>query len=190
MGREMGSKSHYQTMKDSDFIVHVERIPPEGLERSLLVEDASAEGFELAVRQGGPMKVGLTLLKHGARVLVRGTVDLPVELECSRCLKNFAFSVKEGFESCFGPGDESPSDPDHDLLSGESDVRPLPRGGIDLRPIIAEQVHLALPVKALCSEDCRGLCSACGGDLNVKSCSCRREEGDPRWEALKALNLE
>lgn len=177
-------------MKDSDFIVHLERIPPEGLERSLVVEDASAEGFELAVPQDGPMKISLSLVQHGARVLIRGTVDLPVRLECSRCLKNFGLAVKSDFETCLGTGEESPSDPDHELLPGDPDVQPLPRSGIDLRPIVAEQVHLALPVRAVCSEDCRGLCSTCGGDLNVNSCACRREEGDPRWDALKTLNLE
>lgn len=190
MSGENGPKSRFQTMKDSDFIVHLERIPPEGLERSLVVEDASAEGFGLAVPQGGPMTVKLSLLKHGTSVLIRGTVDLPVRLDCSRCLKNFGLAVKSDFETCLGTGEEPPSEPDHELLPGEPDVQPLTRGGIDLRPIVAEQVHLALPVKALCSGDCRGLCPTCGKDLNVNICACLREEGDPRWDALKTLKLE
>jgi len=50
-----------------------------------------------------------------------------------------------------------------------------------------EQFYLALPMKPLCREDCKGLCPRCGEDLNVKGCGCVIETADPRWEALKTL---
>ena len=51
---------------------------------------------------------------------------------------------------------------------------------------VPEQVLLELPMKALCRDDCRGLCPTCGADLNAGPCGCR-EEGDERLAKLKSL---
>jgi uncharacterized protein len=58
---------------------------------------------------------------------------------------------------------------------------------IDLSQMIWEQVYLALPMKPLCKEDCRGLCPQCGTNLNLSMCSCDRETVDPRLATLKTL---
>jgi len=60
---------------------------------------------------------------------------------------------------------------------------------IDLAPAIREQVILAAPPSPLCSEDCKGLCPICGQDKNLRDCGCVEARIDPRWEALKAVQL-
>jgi uncharacterized protein len=46
-----------------------------------------------------------------------------------------------------------------------------------------------MPMKPLCKEDCAGLCTVCGKDLNQGKCVCTQEETDPRWaELLKLKN--
>jgi uncharacterized protein len=50
-----------------------------------------------------------------------------------------------------------------------------------------EQFYLSLPMKPLCSEDCKGLCPVCGTNLNRDTCNCRRDWDDPRFAALKNL---
>ena len=57
---------------------------------------------------------------------------------------------------------------------------------LDIDELVNEEVSLSLPNKILCKEDCKGLCSQCGADLNVKKCDCKREI-DPRMEALLQL---
>jgi uncharacterized protein len=59
---------------------------------------------------------------------------------------------------------------------------------IDLTEILREQIVLALPMYPRCKEDCRGLCSVCGANLNLGECGCDRSEIDPRWAALKTLS--
>jgi uncharacterized protein len=54
-------------------------------------------------------------------------------------------------------------------------------------PIAEERVQMAIPMKPLCREDCKGLCPRCGQDRNVLTCNCSLEETDPRWDALRAL---
>ena len=58
---------------------------------------------------------------------------------------------------------------------------------IDLNELLREQFYLALPMKPLCLEDCRGLCSQCGTNLNAGACGCAVEWLDPRLTPLKAI---
>jgi uncharacterized protein len=52
--------------------------------------------------------------------------------------------------------------------------------------VLREQVLLAVPLKVICRQDCKGLCPQCGKNLNTESCSCA-EPTDERWSALKEL---
>ena len=60
---------------------------------------------------------------------------------------------------------------------------------IDLDPIVREQLLLALPMSAVCTEDCKGLCTVCGQNLNEKQCGCDTRQVDPRLAALKNIKL-
>ena len=53
-----------------------------------------------------------------------------------------------------------------------------------------EQFYLALPMKPLCREDCRGLCPVCGINRNRETCSCQATWVDPRLEALKSFKTK
>jgi uncharacterized protein len=60
-------------------------------------------------------------------------------------------------------------------------------GMLDLVDLLREQFVLALPMKPLCSEECRGLCPQCGTNLNTTQCACTPAWEDPRLAALKSL---
>ena len=55
----------------------------------------------------------------------------------------------------------------------------------DVDTMVVEQITLALPMRFVCTDDCKGLCDICGADLNVGPCSCKREEGESRFSVLK-----
>ncbi len=57
---------------------------------------------------------------------------------------------------------------------------------LEVRPILIEQLHLDIPMKPLCRDDCAGLCASCGKNLNTEACDCKTEI-DPRWKALQKL---
>jgi uncharacterized protein len=61
---------------------------------------------------------------------------------------------------------------------------------LNLAPAVREQILLSLPSAPLCSEDCKGLCPKCGKDLNDGDCGEGRTVMDPRWAALKGIQLE
>ena len=52
---------------------------------------------------------------------------------------------------------------------------------IDLGDLVREQLYLALPMKPLCAEACKGLCPQCGTNLNRGTCDCRSEWQDPAF---------
>ena len=52
--------------------------------------------------------------------------------------------------------------------------------------LVTEDIWLAIPARFLCKEDCKGLCSQCGTDLNDSQCGCKKEI-DPRLAALQQL---
>jgi uncharacterized protein len=60
---------------------------------------------------------------------------------------------------------------------------------IDVDDLVREQVILSLPSRALCREECKGLCSVCGIDKNLKDCECESHPRDPRWAALDDLRF-
>jgi uncharacterized protein len=58
---------------------------------------------------------------------------------------------------------------------------------LETDPILIEQLQLNVPMKPLCRDDCKGLCSGCGADLNDGVCTCAESRVDARWASLAAL---
>ena len=61
---------------------------------------------------------------------------------------------------------------------------------LDLRPFLEEALLVFMPFAPLCDKDCKGLCQSCGENLNERTCDCKHEKIDPRFEALKDLFKE
>lgn len=166
--------------------LNVEDLPP-GIRRLEITEEAGA--FEFPVEEDleveGPVRVALQLARDGSTVMVSGRVEVPVGLVCSRCLSPFPGEIRAEIREIYhlldGP---PPFRPDEDGEIHFVDRR-SPR--VDLAPVIREQVLLEIPIKALCREDCLGLCPACGANLNDGPCGCVGRAADPRWEALGRL---
>jgi len=62
-----------------------------------------------------------------------------------------------------------------------------PDGKADLVQLVSEQIYLALPLKPLCREGCKGLCPHCGVNRNEESCDCKEAWIDPRLAPLQQL---
>ena len=56
---------------------------------------------------------------------------------------------------------------------------------LDIDELVRTDLILSMPSKFLCNEDCKGLCTKCGADLNVGVCKCNEAQIDPRLAALK-----
>jgi uncharacterized protein len=58
---------------------------------------------------------------------------------------------------------------------------------IEVDRLVAEQIFLALPVKVLCSEDCKGICPGCGANLNEEACRCRTADRRSPFAKLRLV---
>lgn len=135
-----------------------------------------------------PVKVRVTAVMIEKIVTLSIEAEAEVELSCALCLRpvrrflEVDFAVNycyEGDLPYLGLWDEN-----GELLEGYEVFDDHP---VDLTEIIAEHFYLALPMKVVCREDCRGLCPDCGCDLNEEECSCASRRIEPRMEILKKL---
>lgn len=156
-----------------------------GLSRQVRFEsEGPLEGLQLAA----PVVADLKLTNVGSRVLVTGSLESAVRLECSRCAADYVQPLDVEVDEQFLPHD-SPEAPSAEEVEPEQlNVFTYENEQIELDEVIRQNLVASLPFKPLCAEDCQGLCSQCGANLNETPCQCEVEEPvDPRWAALKNL---
>ncbi|MCR1898149.1 DUF177 domain-containing protein [Irregularibacter muris] len=115
--------------------------------------------------------VGEGYLEEDTLVL-QGNAESKVELSCGRCLEKFIYPLEFSFEEKISVSDKS-----FFITSGK----------IDFSSILWENIILNLPLQAICSEECKGICPKCGKNLNIEKCYCEDEDIDPRLVLLKDL---
>ena len=152
--------------------------------------------------------VGTVRREKGTSVLLEVRVSSVMEMTCGRCLEPFTVPVYVDVTTRFVPpadfakvtaetaaragrlkageadedNDEGVSAPDGEDVVGLSEYRD---DQIDLGEVVREQLYLALPMKPLCREDCKGLCPVCGVNRNRETCTCQQEWVDPRMAELE-----
>ena len=128
-------------------------------------------------------------------VEVEGSISTAVRLDCGRCLQSFEMPLESKFALTYIEKDPAPekngsSDDEIELNAEDMGLIHYQGEEINLEKEIQEQVVLALPLKALCKQDCKGLCPRCGADLNTTACDCDRSSSGGKFDALKNLKLE
>ncbi|HEY5420980.1 MAG TPA: DUF177 domain-containing protein, partial [Marmoricola sp.] len=161
------------------------RRPGSQRQKSLRAEAPAELGIEvLRVPEGAPVEIDLRLEAVMEGVLVTGEADADLEGECVRCLEPIEDTVHVDFQELFVY-----DDPDTRGIDDDEDVSRLEGDLLDLEPVLRDTVVLALPFQPLCREDCAGLCVECGANLNENPEHAHEARSDPRWDALRALEV-
>jgi len=116
-----------------------------------------------------------------------GQLRTTLELACARCLEPVVQDVSREFELLYRPLGVDAGREELSVTGAEAEIGYYQGDGLLLEDVLREQVLLALPLKVICRQDCKGLCPHCGKNLNVETCSCAEPAEDPRWSALKDL---
>jgi uncharacterized protein len=119
-----------------------------------LVGSVSVDGYLQATSEG--------------EYLWRGSLHAVVRGECRRCLTEVLEEVHVDVSAAVFS-----SDPD---AADDPDFYPLPPRptSVDISAVVREELALTVPSHLLlCRDDCAGLCSRCGADLNAGPCACR-----------------
>jgi uncharacterized protein len=202
-------------------LVKIEEIQEPGLElketvKPEVLNEALADAGGFALVSSRPFQASFKRLS--GQVHLKGTFGATVKAPCRRCLKDVTFELPVEFalrmvpqaprrerdddevaDAAKGPGRKRKQKKEDDGQSpmaasfelDEIDAEPFDGKTIDLDPVLREQVLLALPVTVLCREDCRGLCTTCGQDLNEQDCGhSEKKEVDVRLAKLKDIKLK
>lgn len=200
-------------------LVKIEEIQEPGLEltepiKAEVLTTALSDSPGFALVSSTPLKASFK--RVSGRVHLKGSFAATVTCPCKRCTKDVKLELPVEFSLRMVPSHELNRDEDEEEEApakhgkrrhkkdddeeadeaasfelDEIDAEPFDGKTIDLDPIVREQVLLALPVTVLCREDCKGLCSVCGQDLNEQDCGHGKvKEVDVRLAKLKDIKLK
>lgn len=139
------------------------------------------------VRLVEPPEISGQVTPKGKQFVVEGRLTALTEVDCDRCLSAVRVPVLTEFSLQYV------SAVDYEILQAaeleEADLALAVFDGeaIDIDEIAREQILLAVPVRSLCDDECKGFCAVCGADRNLKDCGCPTADSDPRWAGLKEL---
>lgn len=139
-------------------------------------------------RLKGALAVDARYYRAGSDLYFGGRIRGRFEGVCARCLEAFPLDLDR--ETAFVLARRREIEAEKELSADDLALSFYEGEEIDLDPLFAEQALLALPSRALCREDCRGLCPHCGGNRNQRECECGERDLDPRLAVLRALAAE
>lgn len=127
--------------------------------------------------------VKLTIANTGNKVLeLTGNGSVTVGIPCDRCLEQVSVEISYSIERKL---DMKQSDEDRVEDLDENDY--LTGIDLDVDRLVYLEVLICWPLKVLCKEDCKGICSRCGKNLNEGPCGCKEELKDPRMAAISDI---
>ena len=121
--------------------------------------------------------------KGDENIVVTNNVGADTIAECESCLAEYSGRFEEQYILIYTSNRDTVDNDDEEVLRYLSKTT----RDLDLAEGLFEALQLALPMRLLCRENCKGLCSTCGTNLNEKQCDCKPDHIDPRWEGLKKL---
>ncbi len=151
------------------------------------------------VRQRSPLRAegraDLVEEHHGKHQVVQdirimGKLETSLEVPCARCLEPVLYPVERSFDLLYRPLGIDSGHQELSITDAEAEIGYYEGEGVLLEDALREQVLLALPVKTICRDDCKGLCPHCGTNMNETQCDCVDEVEDPRWSALKEIRTK
>jgi uncharacterized protein len=144
--------------------------------------------FEMETLQ--PVSVDLEVHKGADHVRIRGSFSARFQLQCHRCLDPYPWQLLQEVDTLLLVEKHLPEEEEVELEPEDLEVEFFDGEEIDIDRLVAEEVFLALPFRALCSEECRGLCPGCGANLNRETCRCSKSDKKSPFQALERLRSQ
>ena len=125
-----------------------------------------------------PVRVLGTIRDMAGYIALALTVTVPYETVCDRCLIPIHRSMELEFNKTVALEDTLENEDNDDYVIVRNRI-------LDLDEALQEAVVLSFPTKHLCKDDCKGLCTKCGKDLNEGPCGCVTTESNPMWDEIR-----
>lgn len=113
------------------------------------------------------------------KISMRAVIKLALMIPCDRCLedvrKDFHIEAEREFNMNETEAQRIEALDEMNFISGSN---------LDVDSFVYGEILLNLPMKVLCSEDCKGICNRCGTNLNHGTCDCDTRSLDPRMAKI------
>jgi uncharacterized protein len=150
-----------------------------GSVRHITIDEIASDGL--------PVQGEVQLLRTNRSILVSGKLNITVRDVCSRCLDEFEYpstlDIEEEYFFTRDPTSGTLLTPPAESVAFTVDEN----NNLDLSEAVRQYTLLAKPIKPVCRENCAGLCSQCGCNLNYETCNCTPISHDSPWAPLKGL---
>jgi uncharacterized protein len=166
--------------EQSDLTIRISQLS-EGIHNYQLISHPSE--LELAENFQASITVDASLEKTKRQLYLRASVSTKAQFQCDRCSNDFELPIQTSYSICYAY-DETDST---ELPDDELRVVHLGTPYLHLADDVRDCIMLAVPMKLVCKDECKGLCPHCGVDMNYESCSCAEETTDSRFEVLRTL---
>jgi len=168
-----------------------EIVSREGMRSAVYVDQAGVEDPDLNF--ASPLRGALTFVNGGDLISIEGSLATELQAECSRCLTPVRLPLSVAIDERYPIPDilnptRKPA-PDEDFDPTIRSVVYLEKGRpiLDLDELMRQLLVAELPIRILCSEECRGLCPGCGALLNEQPCTCSAPVTDGSQAVLRDL---
>jgi len=122
----------------------------------------------------------IQLIRTDSGVWVSANLCSKVPSTCSRCAEEYNQSINLHI-------DEEALSVSPGVVKGQDQLLIDDKHTLDLTDAVRQYCALNMPMKPMCSDDCKGLCMTCSVNLNMNSCQCVRSEKDNRWDQLERI---
>lgn len=128
-----------------------------------------------------PLK--LEIVNTGNRVLeIAGYVKLTAVIPCARCLspveQDFVLDIQRQVDMKLSAREREEILEESNFIEGNS---------LDPEILVCNELLVQWPIRVLCKDDCKGICSRCGANLNFQTCDCDTTVPDPRMAAIRDI---
>ena len=133
----------------------------------------------------GRYDTNVELSRFQDQIILNSGTSIKAKIVCDRCCEDYEQVLNSEYKMVYllrGVEEENES-VDIVYLNADADK-------INIEDGVRDYALLAIPMKKLCKEDCKGLCYRCGKNMNVSSCECNQNQIDDRWKPLTKLKKQ
>ena len=137
------------TIDELTMKIYVNQIPEEGMQHHTVYDPSAMDMERVDVHVREPYEVDAWITKAERELIVNAQIRCSLQFTCARCLDEFPQTIR---------------------TSGLFSYQFSPTDVVDMTEDVRQEIILAYPMIPVCRPDCKGLCSACGQNLNVAAC--------------------
>lgn len=129
--------------------INVNRVPEEGLTEHATYDPSGLDMERMDIHLKEPFEVDAKIALADHELVVQAQITASVVYTCARCLDEFSSTVQA-----------------QPIFS----YRVAPTDVVDITDDVRQEIILGYPMFPICKSDCKGLCAACGQNLNHALC--------------------